>query len=89
MSRYKLLLPCFILMFLGIESLSAQSSAKAQWVENTYEQLSLEEKIGQLFVIMVQSQASEEVLVAFENEVRDFQPGGVIFLWVRPINKRN
>lgn len=79
MSRYKLLLPCFILMFLGIESLNAQSSAKAQWVENTYEQLSLEEKIGQLFVIMVQSQASEEVLAAFEKEVRDFQPGGVIF----------
>lgn len=69
----------FISLFLCISGLFAQKISKDQWVQETYASLSTEEKLGQLFVIMVQSRAGQDVLDAFEKEIAQYQPGGVIF----------
>jgi beta-glucosidase-like glycosyl hydrolase len=68
----------FLLLFCSFP-LRAQTVSKQKWVENTYAAMSPEERLGQLFVIMVQSRAEENVLTAFENEVSRYQPGGVLF----------
>lgn len=71
----------FILFCICINVFSAhsQTNKKEQWVAKQYEKMSEDERIGQLFVIMVQSQAPKDVLDAFEKEVENYQPGGVIF----------
>ncbi len=70
---------CLFLSLGFVFVVNAQTASMKQWVDSTYESLSQEERLGQLFVIMVQSQASEKVLAAFEKEVNEYKPGGVIF----------
>ena len=70
------------LIFLSSLTALAQQSkeeARAQWVDSTYQSLTNDQKIGQLFVVMVQSKAPEKELKVFEEELKRHQPGGVIF----------
>ena len=70
------------LIFLSSLTALAQQSkeeARAQWVDSTYQSLTNAQKIGQLFVVMVQSKAPEKELKVFEEELKRHQPGGVIF----------
>ena len=70
------------LIFLSPLTSWAQQSkeeARAQWVDSTYQSLTNTQKIGQLFVVMIQSKAPEKELKVFEEELKRHQPGGVIF----------
>ena len=70
------------LIFLSSLTALAQQSreeARAQWVDSTYQSLTNVQKIGQLFVVMIQSKAPEKELKEFEEELKRHQPGGVIF----------
>lgn len=70
------------LIFLSSLTAFAQQSneeARVQWVDSTYQSLTDAQKIGQLFVVMIQSKAPEKELKVFEEGLKRHQPGGVIF----------
>lgn len=70
------------LIFLSSLTAFAQQSneeARVQWVDSTYQSLTDAQKIGQLFVVMIQSKAPEKELKVFEERLKRHQPGGVIF----------
>ena len=70
-----------LILLSSLTSLAQQSreEVRAQWVDSTYQSLTNAQKIGQLFVVMVQSKAPEKELKVFEEELKRHQPGGVIF----------
>ncbi|MGB5356434.1 MAG: glycoside hydrolase family 3 N-terminal domain-containing protein [Eudoraea sp.] len=50
-----------------------------KWVETTYDQMSLEERIGQLFMVMASSEESAEGEDKIKSYIRDHYLGGIIF----------
>ncbi|EMY81398.1 beta-N-acetylglucosaminidase, putative [Psychroflexus gondwanensis ACAM 44] len=72
--------------FFSSYSLFSQSSlfaedliAQRQWVDSIYSNLSLEEKIGQLFMIDVFTSRSDSELESLESLIKSNHVGGVIF----------
>lgn len=75
-----------MMAFLSSYSLFSQSSlfaedtiAQRQWVDSTYSNLSLEEKIGQLFMIDVFTSKSDTELESLQSLIKSNHIGGVIF----------
>lgn len=50
-----------------------------QWVDSIYNSMSLEERIGQLYMVDVFSQASKATTDKIKEYIRDYHIGGVIF----------
>src|SRR5699024_4099584 len=50
-----------------------------QWVDSIYNYMSLEERIGQLYMVDVFSQASKATTDKIKEYIRDYHIGGVIF----------
>ena len=59
--------------------LTADWKAQEQWVDSIYTQLSLDEKIGQLFMVMAFSEQGEAHFNQIKKEVVENHIGGVIF----------
>ena len=75
-----------MMAFFSSYSLFSQSSlfaedliAQRQWVDSIYSNLSLEEKIGQLFMIDVFTSRSDSELESLESLIKSNHVGGVIF----------
>ncbi|TNF75644.1 MAG: beta-N-acetylglucosaminidase, partial [Bacteroidetes bacterium] len=76
-------------ILLAVSTAAAQSNplvakdslAQNEWVEHQYEHMTLEERIGQLFMVMASCEPEAEV--AESRRIRDliskFSPGGIIF----------
>jgi beta-glucosidase-like glycosyl hydrolase/CubicO group peptidase (beta-lactamase class C family) len=83
----KYIIKVIILMaFFSQNGLFAQSSlfsddlnAQRQWVDSIYNELSLEEKIGQLFMIDVFTNTSDADLQKISKLIKSYHIGGVIF----------
>jgi beta-glucosidase-like glycosyl hydrolase len=58
---------------------SEDIDSQRKWVESTYASLSLEEKIGQLFMIDVFTNKSDNELESIQNFIKENHIGGVIF----------
>ena len=79
-----LLTTCFLFVF---SVLSAQNNplfttdveAQKKWVDSVYNSLSLQEKIGQLFMISVSSESGETYIEQTRKYVEEGNIGGVIF----------
>ncbi|MDA9351539.1 serine hydrolase [Flavobacteriaceae bacterium] len=80
----------------GICTLSAQTpnplvavdyEAQQQWVDSTYGQLSFDEKIGQLFMVMAFSEQGKEHFDAISKNIDDNKIGGVIFSLGGPLGQ--
>lgn len=63
------------------------SLAQKAWVENTYANLSLEERIGQLFMASVASNQSQAATDRVKNLVEEHGIGGVIFMVGGPVQQ--
>ncbi|NJW53393.1 glycoside hydrolase family 3 N-terminal domain-containing protein [Salinimicrobium oceani] len=59
--------------------IAAQPEAQRQWVDSIYAQMSLQEKVGQLFMIDVFSSDPDEKLNKARELVKQHHVGGVIF----------
>jgi beta-N-acetylhexosaminidase len=73
----------FIFLFLFFEILQAQN-AQAHWVDSLFNTLSLDEKIGQLYMIRAHSNkdlAYEEMVA---QQIRDYKVGGICFFQGTP-----
>ncbi len=55
-----------------------------EWVERTFKSLSLDEKIGQLFMIRAHSDKGPEHIAAVERLIKDYHVGGLCFFQGTP-----
>lgn len=53
---------------------------RTQWVDSTYTQLSLDQKIGQLFMLGLTSSDHDSVVQKVVNDVKKYEVGGLAFL---------
>ena len=63
------------------------SIAQMAWVENQYANMSLQEKVGQLFMVSVASNQSKTATDRIKNLVKEQGIGGVIFLVGGPVQQ--
>ncbi|MGI9548002.1 MAG: glycoside hydrolase family 3 protein, partial [Flavobacteriaceae bacterium] len=63
------------------------SLAQKQWVNNLYSDLSLEEKIGQLFMVIAQSDQGQPALDQIRSLIKEHSIGGVIFSVGGPVRQ--
>ncbi len=66
---------------------SQDTLAQQQWVDNTYSSMSLEERIGQLFMVMVHSDQSRASAEKTLNLITEHGIGGVIFSTGGPVRQ--
>ena len=86
---YCLTLICFATLFsFGQDPLLApDEDAQSQWVNSVYTSMTLEQKVGQLFMISVSSNQNKEALASLKQLVQEQQLGGVIFSRGGPIRQ--
>ena len=59
------------------------------WVDSVFNSLTLEQKIGQLFMVAAYSDRGAEHVVQVERSIRAHAVGGLVFFREVPINKWN
>ena len=67
--------------------LTSDWEAQEQWVDSVYSQLSVDQKIGQLFMVMAFSEQGEVHFQEIENEVVENQIGGIVFSLGDPLGQ--
>ena len=90
----RLILPClfFLLCTLGLVAqrhplLAADSLQQQQWVDSRYDAMSLEEKIGQLFMVMVTSEKDQANVARTRELIEKEHIGGLIFSTGGPVRQ--
>ncbi len=63
------------------------SLAQSQWVDKIYASMSLEERVGQLFMVSVASNQNKDAISAIQNLVQEHHLGGVIFSRGGPVRQ--
>ena len=88
-NRYFPLFILFCLQAMGqINPLVVKDSiAQKAWVENQYANMSLQQKVGQLFMVSVASNQSKTATDRVKNLVKEQGVGGVIFLVGGPVQQ--
>src|SRR5690625_498361 len=69
--------------------IAQDSLAQAEWVDDIYNQMSLEEKVGQLFMVDLFPEKSQENIDYVQTLIKDYHIGGVIFFKGNPIQQAN
>ncbi|PCJ92298.1 MAG: beta-N-acetylglucosaminidase [Flavobacteriaceae bacterium] len=83
--RFKLLLYIFLFSFSFLCAqtnplITKDSLAQQNWINDAYDSMSLEERIGQLFMLSVASNESKEKTDKIMVLIQEHQIGGIIFL---------
>ncbi|MTI41465.1 serine hydrolase [Fulvivirga lutimaris] len=63
------------------------SDAKSRWVDSVYQALTMEQRIGQLFIMAAYSSGNKQHHDVIENHIRKYNIGGVIFFDGDPANQ--
>jgi len=63
------------------------SLQQKEWVDHLYDQMSLEEKVGQLFMIDLFPEESQKNISHVENLIKNYHVGGVIFFKGTPVQQ--
>lgn len=79
-----LLLPFFLLPALA---LCGQRQPDSAWIDSTLSRMTLEEKIGQLFMIAAYSNRDQAYENTLEAQIRQYHIGGVIFFQGDPVRQ--
>ncbi|MEL0300968.1 MAG: glycoside hydrolase family 3 protein, partial [Flavobacteriaceae bacterium] len=61
--------------------------AQQQWVDSIYAQMSTDEKIGQLFMVMAFSEQGQTHFNQIKNQVKEYHLGGIIFSLGGPVEQ--
>src|SRR5688572_3454962 len=67
--------------------LAADLEGQRQWVDSIYNQMSLKEKVGQLFMVDVFSSQSASETKKIKQLIAEYRPGGVIFSKGGPVRQ--
>jgi len=62
---------------------------RGQWVDSVYAQMSLKEKVGQLFMVSAYSNRNDGHTDSIQKLINDYQIGGLIFFQGGPIRQAN
>ena len=78
-----------ILLFIGLLVFQGSYSQPAEvsrhsWADSVLHQMSLDEKIGQLFMIAAYSNKNENYENELEKQIRQYHVGGLIFFQGKP-----
>ncbi len=65
------------------------SEAETHWADSIYSQMTLQEKVGQLFMVAAYSNKDSNHINAIEKLIRDQKIGGVIFFQGGPLRQAN
>ncbi len=86
---YLLLFPFFCLHAIGQNNplVTKDSMAQANWVKGAYNKMSLEERIGQLFMVSIASNQDQASTDRIKKLVKEQGIGGVIFLAGGPVQQ--
>src|SRR5690606_10658424 len=68
-----------LILFAFLSVLSVRAQSQAEWVNEQYEAMTLDEKIGQLFMVAAYSNKNENHVKDLEQLVEQQKIGGVIF----------
>ena len=86
--RIYLYFPIFLLFLFGARAqnplVAKDTLAQLEWVNVAYENMTLKEKVGQLFMVSIGSNEGEAAVNRISNLIEDYQIGGVIFLRGEP-----
>lgn len=82
----KKVLLCFLLLFLFVDQTNAQAQ-KNHWVDSVFSTMLLDEKIGQLFMVPVNSSKDERYINVAEEEIKNRHVGGIIFTSGNPLRQ--
>ncbi len=84
----------FLFLFTFLKSLgqsnplvSKDSMAQQRWVNLTYEKMTLEEKLGQLFMVSIASNQNKASIEKIESLIKNQKIGGVIFSKGGPVTQ--
>jgi beta-glucosidase-like glycosyl hydrolase/CubicO group peptidase (beta-lactamase class C family) len=64
-----------------------ETDAKRRWVDSIYNKMSLEEKIGQLFMVAAYSNKDSVYVKKIDSLIQDYKVGGVIFFQGGPVRQ--
>jgi beta-glucosidase-like glycosyl hydrolase len=76
-----------LLVLTGILFNAHAQSTKNHWVDSVFNSLSIDERIGQLFMVNVPAHASSDALKDVENEIKSHEIGGIIFQQESPYHQ--
>jgi beta-N-acetylhexosaminidase len=77
----------YFLMVFGVFIDVVAQPDKNTWVDSVFNSLSVDQKIGQLFMVPVPLQANEAVLSKIQNQIKSKEIGGVIFGPTGPVQQ--
>ncbi len=77
----------YVLIACGVFVECSAQPDKNTWVDSVFNSLSIDEKIGQLFIVPIPPQASEADINKIESQVKNKEIGGVIFDSVGPFRQ--
>ena len=86
----------YLILFWGVISFAQQIDdplltkdfeAQQQWVDSVYAQMSTDEKIGQLFMVMAFSEKGESHFEQIKSQVKEYHLGGIIFSLGGPVEQ--
>ena len=76
-----------LLVLAGVHLNVNAQSQKTQWVDSVFSSMSIDEKIGQLFMVNIPPHASGDALKEIENEIKSHEIGGIIFQQESPYHQ--
>lgn len=76
-------------VWIGNSQAAKQPETAAHWVDSTLNSMTLEEKIGQLFMIAAYSNRNDVYENNIEALIRKYQIGGLIFFQGEPVRQVN
>src|SRR5687767_1449527 len=77
----------YFLMTLSVEGLAQPD--KNAWVDSVFNSMSMDEKIGQLFLVPIPLHTTEAIINKIESQIKSKEIGGVIFDSLGPVRQAN
>ena len=84
MKHFSLTLLSLLMMLLHQQPLRAQVNAAEAWVDSVFNKMSLEDKIGQLFIIRAHSDLGEDHIQSVVSQIKNYHVGGLCFFQGTP-----
>lgn len=78
-----------ILIFLGMSNFTYSQTSQEEWVDSVYAKMSLDEKIGQLFMIRASAKKNEAESKSIVAKIKKYNVGGICFFQGDPIQLVN
>ena len=66
-----------IMFFLHVSNMQSQDTVNAAWVDSVFKTLSLDEKIGQLFILRAHSDLGKDHISTVKSYIKKYHAGGV------------